>query len=239
MIDLGCPKLIRRVLPIVSSADRPRKLVLEPWADEFVLEPNQQLVVVFVGPEPGELSFDWGPDWLAVYGWPGSEGFVFQGNRRLGEFSSDVNQIVRRQMQLASGVRRIDRNLDDAGLAELGEMTEYKLTQNSFGSVGARDTAAFWASEIGNALLETFESSESTASLIWRLCTEIFHIGGYTLPQADPTRLLPFLRTRSETKKPWHSTLKRLAVSICPTAESQESQKSRTKPPSRRRGQRH
>ncbi len=238
MIDLGCPKLIRRVLPIVSSADRPLKVVLEPWADEFDLEPNQQLFVVFVGPEPGEPSLCLGTECVAVYGWPDSEGFVFQDGRRLGGVSSDVNQIVRRQMQLAPGVRRIVRNPDDAGLAELGEMTEFKLTQNLFGSVESRDAAAFWASEIGNALLETFESSESTASLIWRLCTEIFHIGGYTLPQADPTRLLQFLRTRSETRKPWHSTLKRLAVSICPTAESQESQKTRTKPPSRRRGQR-
>ena len=36
MVDLGCPKLIRRVLPIVSSANSRRTLTLEPWADETV-----------------------------------------------------------------------------------------------------------------------------------------------------------------------------------------------------------
>jgi len=238
MSDLGCPKLIRRVLPIVSSADRPRKLVLEPWADEFELEPNQQFVVVFVGPEPGELSFDWGTDWLAVYGWPDSEGFVFQDNRRIGEFSTDVNQIVRRQMQVATGVRRIGRDFDGTELVNLGEIAEFRLQFFPLGSVESCAAAAKCTSKIGDFLLTALEPTESTASLIWGICTEIFHVAGYTLPQADPTRLLQFLRTRSETKKPWHSTLKRLAVSICPTAESQESQKSRTKPPSRRRGQR-
>lgn len=238
MIDLGCPKLIRRVLPVVSSADRPLKLVLEPWADEFDLQPNQELIVVLVGPETGEPSLCLGKEWLAVYGWPDSEGFVFQDNRRIGEFSSDVSQIVQRELKAVRGLRRMDREIEERKLVELFEAVDAKMSFGSFGSAAIREIAAGCAANVGDLLCRMLEPTESTAKLVWRVCTEIFQVGGYTLPQADPRRLHRFLKSRAVERKSWHKILQRLAVSICPADASPERPRSKTRQPSSRRSQR-
>jgi hypothetical protein len=215
MVDLGCPKLIRRVLPIVSSANSRRTLTLEPWADEFPLEPNEQLVVVLVGPETGEPSIELGDDWISVYGWPESEAFVFQSDRRIGVFSTDLGQIIRRELEIGECHRRTESPPDTA-LASLAEIAQWKISSADFGSESAGSFAAYWGSQIAELLYKSLlVPSESAAALVWNIGTKILNVAGFTLPKPVVTRLCQFLEeTPFEKKLP--KVFERLAVPIDP-----------------------
>ena len=237
MVDLGCPKLIRRVLPIVSSANKRRTLTLEPWADEFPIEPNEQLVVVLVGPETGEPSIEFGEDWIAVHGWPESEGFVFQGDHRIGVFSTDLGQIIRQELELGNCGRR-SGSPPDAELASLVEHAQWKISSAEFGSEPASCFTAFWASQIVDLLYNSvLEPSESAAVLVWNISTRIFNVAGFTLPKPDATRLRQFLEETPFEKK-LSKVFERLAVAIDPNVPTHPQSNLKSGDGSRSRSQR-
>jgi hypothetical protein len=45
---------------------------LEPWADEFALEPGAVLAIAFSGPRGGRLEIEVGQGEITVYGWEGA-----------------------------------------------------------------------------------------------------------------------------------------------------------------------
>ena len=237
MVDLGCPKLIRRVLPIISSANSRRTLTLEPWADDFPLMPNEQLVVVFVGPEGGEPSIELGDDWIAVYGWPDSEAFVFQGDHRIGVFTADLGQIIKQELELGN-CRRRSGSPPDTALASLAEEAQWKICSAEFGSESASNFAAYWATQIADLLYNlVLEPGESAATLIWNVSTKILNVAGFTLPMPETTRLRQFLEeARIEKKLP--KVFERLAVAIDPNVPTHPQTNLKSGDGSRRRSQR-
>ena len=45
---------------------------VEPWSEEFQLEPGQKFEIVFSGPERGLVECEIGPNSVTMYGWEGS-----------------------------------------------------------------------------------------------------------------------------------------------------------------------
>ena len=236
MVDLGCPKLIRQVLPIDSGPDRRLTLILEPWADEFVIEPNQRLVVVFVGPKSGKSSRRAGDDRVAVYGWPDSEGFVFQGDRRIGVFTADLGQIIKQELELGN-CRRRSGTAPDTALTSLAEEAQARISFTEFGSKTASDLAAYCASQIANFLYNTvLEPGESAAMLIWNISTKILNVAGFTLPTPDATRLRQFLESTRDDES-LQKVFQHLAVAIDPRVPPRPLRNSRSAQKSRSRSQ--
>jgi hypothetical protein len=50
----------------------PLRVVLEPWGDEALLGPDEELEVHAIGPLGDTLEFEFGADEIVVYGWLGS-----------------------------------------------------------------------------------------------------------------------------------------------------------------------
>jgi hypothetical protein len=46
--------------------------MVEPWAEEILLSPGQQIVISFEGPLGGEIEVEDKPSLKVLYGWPGS-----------------------------------------------------------------------------------------------------------------------------------------------------------------------
>ena len=46
--------------------------MVEPWAEEILLLPGQEIIVSFEGPAGGEIEVEDKPGLKVLYGWPGS-----------------------------------------------------------------------------------------------------------------------------------------------------------------------
>jgi hypothetical protein len=46
--------------------------MVEPWAEEILLSPGQEITVSFEGPVGGEIEIEDKPGLKVLYGWPGS-----------------------------------------------------------------------------------------------------------------------------------------------------------------------
>ena len=58
---------------ILQNASKKKVQVhVEPWGDEYPLQPGEKLRVVGSGPAGGELEVSWTEDRVTVYGWSGS-----------------------------------------------------------------------------------------------------------------------------------------------------------------------
>jgi len=63
---------MRGTLAVKNSQDTDLKIVLEPWADEFLLSPGKTIEVTFSGPVDGRLEVESQTGAIIVWGWEGS-----------------------------------------------------------------------------------------------------------------------------------------------------------------------
>jgi hypothetical protein len=61
----------QRTIPVENSRSSALRVIVEPWAFEIVLSPQESCDITIAGP-PGEVSLDVGEDWIANWGWEGS-----------------------------------------------------------------------------------------------------------------------------------------------------------------------
>ena len=59
-------------LRVINSKAHGVTFVLEPWGDIYDMAPEDEFVVVFLGPGPAEPEVDLTEDAVTVYGWTGS-----------------------------------------------------------------------------------------------------------------------------------------------------------------------
>lgn len=69
---------------ISNSGVAERKLVLEPWGEEYTMRPSSKFDVVARGPVGDCLEVEVADDYIFVYGWPGSVVSLFQDGVELG-----------------------------------------------------------------------------------------------------------------------------------------------------------
>ncbi len=76
---------IETCIAIRNSSGTEITLYLEPWAEEFLMAPESELVVVGRGPETGNgFSVEYGADGIVVSAWTGSVVHVFSQGKELG-----------------------------------------------------------------------------------------------------------------------------------------------------------
>ena len=61
-----------KTVNVRNAGDKAITLCVEPWADEYAVEHNQLLQIVFEASQPGEPEVLHEPDRVVVYGWPSS-----------------------------------------------------------------------------------------------------------------------------------------------------------------------
>ena len=59
-------------MPIRNQDSSPLTVIVEPWAEEILLAPGQEIVVNFEGPPGGEIEVENKPGMKVLHGWPGS-----------------------------------------------------------------------------------------------------------------------------------------------------------------------
>lgn len=64
---------------IANDRPAPMRLWIEPWAEEFVIEPATDLSVEFEGAQTGDIDVVYVEGGLQVYGFRGSRAVVIKG----------------------------------------------------------------------------------------------------------------------------------------------------------------
>jgi len=78
------PTVKRTHIDFRNSSQLRVSLVLEPWADEYVIEPRDRLSVLAEGPEPGCLEVEYLEGRILVHAWGGATIRIFRGTEELG-----------------------------------------------------------------------------------------------------------------------------------------------------------
>lgn len=66
------PMSRNQTLALRNRQKSPVVLRLEPWGEEYPLEPGAVINLSFSGPEAGPLEIEFGVGEITVYGWEGS-----------------------------------------------------------------------------------------------------------------------------------------------------------------------
>jgi hypothetical protein len=74
-------------LRISNGRGRKLALILEPWGDSYPFEEDDEFVVSFYSPQPGEAEIVFGADSVTVYAWAGCKRQVSQNS---GVIDSDI-----------------------------------------------------------------------------------------------------------------------------------------------------
>jgi hypothetical protein len=67
---------------VVNRFSHRLRFIVEPWANEFWMEPRETFEVVAQGPASGSLELAFGPDAIVVFGWSGSLVAVYADGER-------------------------------------------------------------------------------------------------------------------------------------------------------------
>lgn len=76
-------------ITVTNEQEQAITLYLEPWAEEYVIEPNGSLDLLGSGP-PGQFEVAACRGGLTVYGWSGSTVRVFRGGVDVSEGSGEI-----------------------------------------------------------------------------------------------------------------------------------------------------
>ena len=60
---------ITGVVVVHNRQSQPVSVVIEPWAEERLLLPGQEVRIRYSSKSIGELSFETSPGYIRVYGW--------------------------------------------------------------------------------------------------------------------------------------------------------------------------
>lgn len=75
----------RRIFAFTNGQNQDLLLIVEPWAEQYMLEPGMTIEIVGIGGDPSdhfEISLQ--PDAIVVYGWAGSIVSVLHNGSELG-----------------------------------------------------------------------------------------------------------------------------------------------------------
>lgn len=76
---------IETCIAISNSSDREITLYLEPWAEEFLVAKESEIILAGRGPQEGNgFSVEYREDGIVVSGWTGSVVQVFSQGKELG-----------------------------------------------------------------------------------------------------------------------------------------------------------
>ena len=74
------------IIPVTIRNTRsvPLRFRLEPWGEEYTIEPESEAQLEFRGPEGDSPVIEWGEDTVTAYGWSGSTVRVFVDHQEVG-----------------------------------------------------------------------------------------------------------------------------------------------------------
>ncbi len=75
--------LYRLSVEVTNRSDNPMIVYVEPWGDEYELQPIERLRVVIIAPTIRAIPVSYGPDSITVEGWAGTTPEVWKGEHRL------------------------------------------------------------------------------------------------------------------------------------------------------------
>ncbi len=73
----------RSSVDITNRSDGPMTLYVEPWGDEFELQPSEVLRVDVLAPTVRSIPISYGDNSVTVEGWEGAVAEVWKGRERL------------------------------------------------------------------------------------------------------------------------------------------------------------
>lgn len=73
----------REVLEVTNEDTAPLVLVLEPWAESYLVPPRTAVEIVAFAPDEGRLVVESAGHGLVVWGWTGSSVHVIQNDQEL------------------------------------------------------------------------------------------------------------------------------------------------------------
>jgi hypothetical protein len=75
--------LYRLSVEVTNRSSNPMTVYVEPWGDEFELQPIEHIRVDIIAPTFRSIPVSYGPNSITVEGWEGSVPEVWKGDERL------------------------------------------------------------------------------------------------------------------------------------------------------------
>jgi hypothetical protein len=177
MLNVPKRQLVRLPQQIRNLNRQPLTLVVEPWADEFELAPDEVIEIVLVGPRMGQPEVCPYPHRLTINGWDGSE-FVALKEGRLATPPPSVSDVVRQEFQIAErSIRRTASNWPTEDI----EIIDQKMDFFSETATESQEFACNLASQLVCKLAESVEDSDEAATLLWQIADRVVGHDGVLL----------------------------------------------------------
>ena len=77
-------KTIEVRLLVVNTKNIPVTFLLEPWGESYELQPEEQVSLVYRGPDGGHAELAVGANTIETWGWVGSTVRIFKEDEELG-----------------------------------------------------------------------------------------------------------------------------------------------------------
>lgn len=184
MITVSKDNLVRKCVQIRNPTDQSLTVWLEPWGEQFELKSQDSFDIVFVGPDTGQPQIAPKAISISVYGWEGSEGFVFQ-NGRLAGPQPTIAEILQQELEVAGdGIRWKRPDIP------------VQFTVQRIAHIQPRLDQLGWGSEAREAMCELVElqisewekllrKSQRATDFIWSVASRIVALRGLLLTSPD------------------------------------------------------
>ena len=84
MLENGEKRILYRLsVEVTNRSANPMTVYVEPWGDEFELQPIEHIRVDIIAPTFRSIPVSYGPNSITVEGWEGSVPEVWKGDERL------------------------------------------------------------------------------------------------------------------------------------------------------------
>lgn len=157
---------------------------LEPWGEEYSMEPGEALEFVFRGPSGDGPEIEDQDNSITVYGWSGSTAQVFQGT--LGPWRAtrpSITDILREELGRVeeAAVRGLGHvKLSDAEAALLAE-ADLSLDQDLLAGEAAQKSTLVCAALVAPILTRHWQDDPRSRRALWRICARIVMMAGLRL----------------------------------------------------------
>lgn len=170
------PKLITSMMRVRNTRETDLRFFLEPWGEEYTMEPEEAFELVFEAPTAGIPEVEYGEDYIAVHGWSNAKVNLFQGSLVPHESSeTPIQTIVEEELNRFDTV-----SLTKSGVELLNViiLNAEKESDELIGFYSSIQAAATVITTLGGCI----KGKDYTLSrIVWRICSRILDRDGLRL----------------------------------------------------------
>ena len=61
--------MVNQIVTLTNESDTRLKIIVEPWAEEYYIEPNTKVLITPIGKVSTEIEIEYHSDRIIIHGW--------------------------------------------------------------------------------------------------------------------------------------------------------------------------